>query len=1483
MSGSRVFEDTYNYQLQRGLDEGLDPATAMEQARSIASGAAATTVQLNTLLNTGLNMTALSGMFKTSDDIAGWFANGAGRRAEGESLQTWATRLREASNTPTVRRMLQGGSTLGQMGHIGLEMFQEGAEELTNQFAENTGVRVGKDGRRLGFLEQLGEVGNYFDEVMNTEGALNFVLGAVGGAAQTVLLDNVPMHRVATLGANGAIQTNEAGKPTYQFVSSRTRNAMGAQRYFENIAAAVDQDVQWYNRQSEALTKAAATGDLLQAERIKQALFDGRSYWSVMNGLGEGWKAQMDQIAELDNTITKAEKLVPEIAELNQQIQEIQDAGADPAEIEPLSNKVNSLTQELAINGELTEAVETGYAKDRGDNSYKERAAKAKTNIDTLTKMWKETEAKYQDPQSQTLGYPAFIFQRKADLMSRKGVLDDARREVAALEREATLPNAKTGTPDTIFISSLSNFQAQAMAAQRMADTIGRLKDAKAKGDTATMEDLVEQLGGSKEVVSLDKAVDDVIKTGEATLKQMADRLAQEEQTVLQSPGFSEFSAQDDWKSKSLEQRLDGYLDQQTNNRQGVMELAGLKSRIRAYEQETNMAEQATMYMESAEGRRKYFREATKAGQQQAKDVFDAMYTKTIESLREQADQRAARELARATARRDKAVREERIRELTITINELDKAIKDLVVDQVDDERINTEALRDMETRRATYDAELKILQQLQVAPEVAAQTATTPPKPTPVTKAAENVNEAKTSLASLVNSIPNAKVRAAINNMVNAELAQGLAAAMFDGGYEIPGDFFAAPVTAGAITPELAGQLLQTMRDEISAATNMGEQADVAEEPVAEEPAEEEVTAPVEEPEADPTPELDELGDDPGQPGPPDSEETPELTDEQYQEASTRHMGTKAMNAVKVNNLALEYDEVQDKEGNYVLRTASIQIREGYPEQLLNPGSVAVGTKLRLEVDEAWSGTTSVAQLNEIDRGAVQQENTFADYTDAAGNITDIDNVPIKIMTEDGILLGYLPRMDWVTAQYPGAVNYRNIVDEIITPQGDVIDNLAIEVAKLTKARQLVVANYQRGKTATVTVARSVGPGQVIQTERMTKGRLERTDGATKTRIPEKGLSMALLSSTGETPLAMTDRGISAENIVMPPVAANNMTGLLLPGYNGQNIFMPLRMRPINDTDVNTTVRVMEIFMGVGDPARNLAEAEDIFALTGFDPRTSQGLKGFINQFITYTRAFDYRHTNADVQAMQAAGISKPYFALNVTKTGKIMAGWIFSGRRPTEGWVNVDEGKLNTEFLAMLEEGLRNRPKNVVLSNPSEGLQGLNSDGEFTEVYYDKNGKLTKKTHENYNEYIKDKSFTSAVGTNQINGGRYIYTVNPQIELDLETMAESAANDPVEEVKPKIQEIVQADPEPDSLTDAEQADIEGLLGNLMKLPPPINEVGINPDGREVSLEVLERMYNFTPLQQRNGKSPQQVYEEMVHEGIGQIAEGYNPFTKCT
>ena len=464
MSGRRVYDEVYSAQLRAGKTD--------DEAKHIAAQSAATTVQLNTIINTGMNLAGGMDMFFNHEknkviDVA---KKTFGRRAD-ETAEAWVKRLGEETPNKYAREL---GTDMGLMGMgkkaltAGREAAAEGIEELTNQFAERTGIEEGKKGKIYGLAEQLGQLSNYFNRTMDKEGALNFVMGAIAGPIQNTAASLAPIHKVETGTAQNAAGelidekgnvvtgTDDAAK-TYQEnkvfkgwtrVSQLQKNKSMTNKFFLDIKDRVVEDAKFLQTTEANIKKAILDGNPLEAERLKEDYFNIMNFNSVALGMGNNLKETYRSIASLDNTKDNTTELQNKVSVLQQSIDNTKAAGGDTTDLDlQLKEAETALT---ASKGQ-TAAMKLGFTDSKDNNEYKEKAEKAIQNLEAIQKIHDDTQKKYGfDKELSNLeqGHLAdFIFQQKANLYLLEQNLADKQNELSKLDT----PEVSSSTVESEF------------------------------------------------------------------------------------------------------------------------------------------------------------------------------------------------------------------------------------------------------------------------------------------------------------------------------------------------------------------------------------------------------------------------------------------------------------------------------------------------------------------------------------------------------------------------------------------------------------------------------------------------------------------------------------------------------------------------------------------------------------------------------------------------------------------------------------------------------------------------------------------------------------------------------------------------------------------------------------------------------------------------------------------------------------------------
>lgn len=493
LSGAEVYERAYNTNYMKLYQGGMDPNEATERAKKLASQAAATVVQLNTIMNTGLNMTAFAPIFRDTDQLitSWWTKNGV--RKPGESRTDWLARVEAVAPEGSDLKKLVGAMSGWQ--RLGLESVQEGIEEVNTQYAERIGesIAAGEEQKSLG--EYLTDVNRYFEEVLDAEGGLNFALGALGGVAQTVILDNVPIHKVQKFGSDGKPLVTEEGANVMHRVSSRTRDKMMNREYFDNIKDALVKDMKWFGEKNKQLEQALATGDLATAGRVKADLLSVHHLHSISKGLSSVWENEYDNIASIDNTKSLGDQFIPQIEALTKQMQDAFNNGdVDTANL--LNAQRTKLQEQQAALADTTEAMQKGFAADKNDNEYKERAFRAKEDLRYLNGLYNQMQDRFTgDPDYDQVGLAEHMFYRHANLYLHKRELD---KQQADLDKLKARVDAIELTPsDDVLVKNAQQILEQQQVLQTNVKSLNReielLNKSIAAKDNTTLQAILEK------------------------------------------------------------------------------------------------------------------------------------------------------------------------------------------------------------------------------------------------------------------------------------------------------------------------------------------------------------------------------------------------------------------------------------------------------------------------------------------------------------------------------------------------------------------------------------------------------------------------------------------------------------------------------------------------------------------------------------------------------------------------------------------------------------------------------------------------------------------------------------------------------------------------------------------------------------------------------------------------------------------------------
>ena len=464
MSGKHVYDTVYQSQFEKLVAGGMDPTKAADEAHRIAGESAQTTVQLNTVINTGLNMMGGVSQFFRHDvdetvEVARRVLGMSGAEAAlGEKgLATYLERLAGETGSKYAKQL---GKREGLLT-VGKEAVAEGFEELTNQFAERTGIEEGKKGNTYSFLGQFGQLKNYINRVSDEEGAMNFILGAIAGPGQQSITQNIPLFkvekqsRVDTEGnlvdAEGKPVTNpeDAAKeyhsskilgiiPINGRVSKKEMARIQGVDFFDAIKGRVQNDAEYYYNTTKKMEDAIKNGRPEEAQLLRDEMLNLSIRNSVALGMGDSLKNTFQSIANIDNTKVDTVELDEKIAATQTQIAASQNA-----------DEKTQLAQNLAVLQDArskaqghTAATRLGFASEVGDTTYKQKAEKAMKDLDALQKIYEQNEFDYDtigDKHIEGAEMPLknWVFHKKAQkylLEERKKLVDKELKEMDAFD-----------------------------------------------------------------------------------------------------------------------------------------------------------------------------------------------------------------------------------------------------------------------------------------------------------------------------------------------------------------------------------------------------------------------------------------------------------------------------------------------------------------------------------------------------------------------------------------------------------------------------------------------------------------------------------------------------------------------------------------------------------------------------------------------------------------------------------------------------------------------------------------------------------------------------------------------------------------------------------------------------------------------------------------------------------------------------------------
>lgn len=1499
-AGAQVFKETYNTQIGKQLAAGYDLDTARENAQHIASQSAATTVQMATIMSTALNIYSVSPYFKKAEDTARDILAREMKQLPGETTKEWGARIRNFA-----------AATKELMPHEGwtgkaIAAANEGAEEVVQQFAQQTGTDLGKEGKTKGILEQWDQISKFVDRTANKDGILSFALGAIGGGLMEIGQQHVlPTARIDKVDSTGQpIQASEegelkfdrAGNPVYEkaWVTPRKADEWGTLQRFTNMKDALASDIDQFNDAQARYLAAGTKGNKIEQAQALTDMFNPAQMYAIRAGITGPW---METYRQIENM---------------------------PVE----------------------EAVAKGYAANPQDISYQEKAREAASDLQSYTKEYDRLQSQYGTQYNSNAGVQQLVdmlFARKIDLMSWEKNLQKADTALKEREREETVQSNNIYE----FSNSLSDLFRQVQSSNvvraRLQEDLNSIQAYAEAADTKGLKRMVKKyraVGMSD--ANLSSAIKDLTRKITAHNEQMNQRVKTLEDTIFASSEYTTWLEQH--PGGTFEQFIQDVQKTYQLNAENLMDRANIEQSRHEYEiaqqnynDLTKEGSISSLVGKASDWFTRLQQERAAAEQAENNEMSRRAKDKTSLTKLQKIGLNKFAERYR-TAYNENRKRYDEVNEQIAKLEKESTGVS-MWKDPIRKTGLLSQ-LRQLQNEKATLD---KQGEKLQSAFQEYSVDTSTPDEEEPIealTNENADVEEDPTSVEGgddiytnsdnyfdlIVDQIereeefpeppPMVEDRAyevyhqLVDHLGNIpssvqdrlqQLEEGLSTGQIGFSYDLLNN----EIAAKQITQAKAAQLLQLLKDYL----DVLDLNDVNEE----------LLKPI-------LPDSEAQETDTAGPTPPDSpvvatlDETLPNTDEGN---DNYHAGYKTVDVLSIANTTIAYTEAYDKKDRKYYKITLNTINPNTNPDILRGSALRPGTAIYFEVDTQYNGPANINDDMVLDDEGkrVLTHETFNDYIDEKGKIPTEKawNVPIKIIdTISGRTIGYVRKLDWITAKYPGTTDYRNVVD-IIEEDDTVIDNMAIQVEAIKEMRERIVNQFNTTGQATdgkINAKRSGKPIFNKDTNLNTGKSVLKTGLARSTKpenslLPDESLTLAIIHS---------GQAYSGYNYQFPKSTAYDTVSLvdgsvvaMLPTANGEHIYTGLSGQRLVDgqkkSAVTTVARVIELYLlNDGINPEVTGEIIKIQQNTGFDISTEAGLRNFINQYYTYTRSFKLSDTaiNAPVPPGGTATTSFEFQIWdrigNQTK-GNIKVGWTYSGRPVIEAVIR--NGQLNPEFVQALEAGFASRSRGVVYTDINRGLRGINSSGTFRDALYTADGKWRFNEYPSYNEFVKSFSKTAIYGRNQLEDGTYVYTANPFIGVeitgkkDVTTIPNESATqvkqvpytDPVTGITGKEiteEDIVGFDEDPaNNRFDQGAADLFDDLIQFsfapMTHPITSREIGTGPENSTpMTLKTLEDLYTFTPEGERNGKTVQEVFDQLSRNGQTFIAQGHNPFSRC-
>jgi uncharacterized protein (UPF0335 family) len=1500
--GRQIYNDVYSAQIAMGKSE--------EEAKHMAAQSAATGVQLNTVLATGLNLAGGMGMFFDHEKDAVIDAAHKLMRQEvgegtGEGLSKYITRLKDlnAKNSSAELGLDHSLQTTGKKLATGArQAFAEGMEEVTNQWAQAAGTEEGKKSKEHGFIDQLGLLSNYFDYTMNQEGALNFVLGAVAGPLEHVAAAALPVHKVA-LGYSTDPTTGQRldkdGKPALsdrdvainyyekgKRVTSAKKNRILTGNFFENIRDRVVADAEKLQKNQSDLKAAVDAGDFNKAENLRHEAFDLMNLNSVNLGMGEHMKETYKSIAALDNTTTDTQEVQAKIDKTVQSIQEAQSKGEDTKELEAVLAQQQT---DLAQTKGQTAAMKVGFASRVGDDRFIKKAERAVKDLEALTvlhdKVYKKygTDKDWNTPEQTHVA--DFIYQTLADGHLTKGRLADAKAELeesdTSLDLDAVLDEkayASKAVRDRL--RSIRRLEGKVAANEQAKTELNRI---------ASMPESVEKNLAYERVLDQYGIVSMEGETPSQISKRLIDVINDttekynKEYTDLQeyNLGTPEFDA---WKEKNPTGKTEDYFKQLKDNLAESLYQKSLNEHIGFLENKLEVLQGVHAEITKAPTLSKIMKNTErfydKLGEK-LKKQRDASNTKVKEATQRESVIAAYNKTVRERLQRIYTAKAFKLGEKLDTITKELASLQPLL-NVVNMNSSNAQGeIRDLMKRVKELELEAKNL-----GTEIDTYTdyvyrlrdpAVMPHTPTPPPPVQSNPVPMKSALE--------LAIEEHMSNVKNVEASKFQEFNAIASEIEKTGNYSLKSFVPIGISPEQSavlvtslkkvlearGQVLQEIADAVQTAEQVIE--DIPEEAL----------------------DLDGLFE-----NSPEDFLEPDLSSTLIKDPEEGKGGVVGAKQTAPASAGASKSTVffeQRGTDTKVRRTSTALLEDTANTRVLRHDQLVPNpnVKLTISVDLDYSdtvnytpqvttGKTEAPRQMHIPAGHyMTSQGEVKSYLDEHGKIImdpeAIGNMPIKIVHPSGETVQWLHSMNWVNKKDPMAIDsegnptpdaWYNVVTVITDSKGNVIesDNARKQAAELYAYRKAIAEAHNRGDDPAKVTVESKGAGQFIYAP---------GDGVKASTVLKESNVIAGQSRTTPIPMAIVRNGKLVGDNLPARIDHEGLEGLegrvvsLVRMANGTRVPVALRGSKLSsksdDTSWQAFTRILELYL-----SKNVDEVK-ILKGKGFEFETDQagaltkdGFENFVTQYYTYFHAHDSVGEGLKLKTVGDTVVVE------------------YTDQMGTETWT-MTLGQLDRRSLQGIAKLFDNRYRAVAVTNPKRQMVGLNNQLPLKEFIYD-DGKWRAIPHKTYNDFLQSHLVSPIVPVNwQDNHVQYtddqgtkhqgyFFGVNPIVKYNMDSVKALSQ-------KPSTL-IVDTQGLPDPATTIEQVEEDDVLADLREDSPHVYKTVGTQKGPAVSLESLTEMYNFTPQSERNGVTPQEMMDYFRRIEVSHPPEGFNPFKRC-